>query len=541
MATTVAAEPSKPAAKVTRAGWYALFLVSSAQGLSLLDRQILSILAPAIKADLEIGDAELGLLYGTLFALFYALFSLPLGRLVDGWIRTRLLAFCILAWSMFAGISAFAQSFALLAVSRLGVGVGEAAAQPAANSIIFDTFPRERRGTAMAAMGVATALGLGLSMTLGGVVAGWWDARYPEGAFGFSGWQFAFLVASLPGLLLAWAIYRLREPERGAIDGITAPPDPAPFKASAAVLGAVTPGTNWYYLWSRKAGARQWTINLVSMAVILVACVFMARTLQGFSPRPDTRLFGLSFNAHELQWFVVGFGAFVILNLFQSLKLTDRPTFNVVLSPSLVLLMIVGGLQTSINYGVMGFTPSFLVREFGLSPAETGLQFGLLAAALGIAGPIIAGPLSDWLTVRMGATGRVWLTIFSLGISPFMSFWLFAATDLVSFYIRFALYSLVLTLWLPPIYSLYYDLVLPRMRGMTSSIYIIVSTLLGLGMGPYFVGIVSDRNEGDLALAITSLNVVGPVIVVILLYVLTRINRDESTVIERARAGGEAV
>ena len=541
MATTVAEEPLKPAARVTSAGWYALFLVSSAQGLSLLDRQILSILAPSIKADLQIGDAELGLLYGTLFALFYALFSLPLGRLVDGWIRTRLLAICILAWSVFAGLSAFAGGFALLAISRLGVGVGEAAAQPAANSIIFDTFPREKRGTAMAAMGIATALGLGLSMALGGVVAGWWDARYPDGAFGFSGWQFAFLVASLPGLLLAWAIYRMREPERGAIDGIVAPPDPAPFKASAAVLAAVTPGANWLHLWNRKAGARQWTINLVSLAVIIVVCVFMARTLQGFSPRPDTHLFGLSFNAHELQWFVVAFGAFVILNVFQSLKLTDRPTYNVVLSPSLILLMVVGGLQTSINYGVMGFTPSFLVREFGLSQAETGLQFGLLAAALGIGGPVIAGPLSDWLTARMGARGRVWLTIFSLGVSPFISFWLYAAPDVISFYIRFTLYSIILTLWLPPVYSLYYDLVLPRMRGMTSSIYIIVSTLLGLGMGPYFVGIVSDRNKGDLAVAITSLNVVGPVIVVILLFVLTRINRDESTVLERARAGGEPV
>src|SRR6187402_140857 len=296
MATTVADESPKPAAKVSRAGWYALTLVASAQGLSLLDRQILSILAPAIKADLKIGDAELGLLYGTLFALFYALFSLPLGRLVDGWIRTRLLAVCILAWSVFAGLSAFAGGFALLAISRLGVGIGEAAAQPAANSIIFDTFPRERRGTAMAAMGVATALGLGLSMTLGGVVAGWWDARYPDGAFGFSGWQAAFLIASLPGLLLAWAIYRLREPQRGAIDGIVSPPDPHPFKASAAVLGSVTPGANWLVLWSRKASAGQWAINLASLAAIVVVCVTMARQLQVYSPRPDTALFGMSFN-----------------------------------------------------------------------------------------------------------------------------------------------------------------------------------------------------------------------------------------------------
>ena len=128
MATTAADEAPGQSTKVSRAGWYALVLVSSAQGMSLLDRQILSILAPSIRADLGIGAAELGLLYGTMFALFYALFSLPLGRLVDGWNRTRLLAICIAAWSFFAGLSAFAGGFAVLAISRLGVGIGEAAA-----------------------------------------------------------------------------------------------------------------------------------------------------------------------------------------------------------------------------------------------------------------------------------------------------------------------------------------------------------------------------------------------------------------------------
>jgi len=543
MATTAIEGAPPQAAKVTRAGWYALVLVSAAQAMSLLDRQILSILAPSIRADLGIGDSELGLLYGTVFALFYALFSLPLGRLVDGWVRTRLLAICIAAWSFSAGLAAFAGGFALLAVSRLGVGVGEAAAQPAANSIIFDTFPRSRRGTAMAAMGVATALGLGLSMALGGVVAQWWDTRYAAGSapLGFSGWQFAFLVAAAPGLLLAWLIYRMREPLRGQMDGIATVEDPHPFRASAAVLGAVTPGANWFMLWHRKAGARQWATNLAGLAVILAACWIMVGVTQDFSPRPPLKALGLTIDPHVLQWFVVGFGAFVILNLFQSFKLTDKPTYNVVLSPSLILLMVVGGLQTSINYGVMGFTPSFLIGKFGLSPAETGLQFGLLAAALGIVGPVVAGPLSDWLTARMGARGRVWLTIFSLGVSPLFGIWTYSAEDPASFYLRFVGYSLILTLWLPPLYSLLYDLVLPRMRGITSSTYIIVSTLLGLGMGPYFVGIVSDQNGGDLGQAIISINLVVPAIVVCLLIVLLRINRDEATMIERARAGGEPV
>ena len=535
------AEPAPQSDRVSRAGWYTLALVASAQGLSLLDRQILSILAPSIKADLHIGDSELGLLYGTVFSLFYALFSLPLGRLVDGWIRTRLLAICIFAWSIFAGMSAFAGGFTLLAVSRLGVGVGEAAAQPSANSIIFDTFPRSRRGTAMAAMGIATALGLGLSMALGGVVAGWWDARFPQGAAGFSGWQFAFLVAAAPGLLLAFLISRLREPVRGGVDGIASPEDPHPFKASGAVLASVTPGINWLSLWSRKAPARQWAVNLIGLAVIVVFCWVMTGVTQRFSPRPPTDVLGLEIDPHAMQWFVVGFGAFVILNMFQSLRLTDRPTYNVVFSPSVILLIVVAGFQTSINYGVMGFTPSLLNRSFGLSQAQTGLQFGLLSAGLAMVGPIVAGPLSDWLTARVGAKGRVWLTIFSLGLSPIFGIWTYSAQDLTSFYVRFSVFSLILTLWLPPLYSLLYDLVLPRMRGVTSSIFIIITTLLGLGMGPYFVGIVSDRLHGNLAQAIISINVVWPAILACLLIVLWRVNRDETTVLDRARAGGELV
>ncbi|MGZ3270208.1 MAG: MFS transporter [Croceibacterium sp.] len=538
---TIADEAPPQSTRVSRAGWYALTLVSLAQGMSLLDRQVLSILAPAIKADLKIGDSELGLLYGTVFSLFYALFSLPLGRLVDGWIRTRLLAICIFAWSLFAGMSAFASGFGLLAISRLGVGIGEGASQPAANSIIFDTFPRARRGTAMAALGVTTSLGLGLSMTIGGVVAGWWDARYPGGAFGFKGWQAAFIIAALPGLLLAFLISRLREPVRGGVDGIISPPDPHPFKASGAVLASVTPGINWVSLWSRKAPARQWAVNLAGLAVIVLFCWMMMRITQAFSPRPATDVLGLHVDPHGLQWFIVGFGAFVILNMFQSLRLTDRPTYNVVLSPSVILLMVVAGFQTSINYAVMGFTPSFLNRSFGLSPAQTGLQFGLLAAALGMMGPIVAGPLSDWLTARMGGRGRTWLTIFSLGVSPIFGIWTYSATDPMTFYLRFTCYSLILTLWLPPLYSLLYDLVLPRMRGITSSMFIIITTLLGLGMGPYFVGIVSDRLHGDLGRAIISINVVWLPILVCLFVVLFRVNRDEATVLDRARAGGEQV
>ena len=84
-------------------------------------------------------------------------------------------------------------------------------------------------------------------------------------------------------------------------------------------------------------------------------------------------------------------------------------------------------------------------------------------------------------------------------------------------------------------------LVLPRMRGITFSTYMIIQTLLGLGIGPYMVGMVADQNGGDLGQAIISVNAVVPLLVLVLIVVLIRYRRDEASILDRARAGGEVV
>lgn len=523
--------------------WYALALVAATQAISLLDRNILAILAPAIKADLKIGDAEMGLLYGTVFALFYALFSLPLGRLADGWIRTRLLAITIIFWSIATGMAAFAGGFLLLMISRLGVGIGEAASQPAGTSLVYDFFPRRRRGTVMAVLAAAIAIGLGGSLVLGGGAADWWHARYPAGGapMGLAGWQFAFLVAASPGFVIAILLWRLREPERGAADGIATPRDPDPFGASLGVLGAVTPGVHWIALARRRASTRDWLVNLVILALIAIGVVAATRWTEAFSPRPPLVLGGVAVSPHALQWGVIGFGIFVIANLLQALRRSDAPTFAAIAtSPSLILCMAIGALQSVINYGVMGFTPSFLMKTYHLSPGMTGLQFGLLAAALGVVGPLIAGPLSDRISGGR-ARGRVWVTLFALGLSPLIAFWVYRAPTSGDFYLRFTLYSLVLTMWMPPLYAVLYDQVLPRMRGITASIYLFAMTIIGLGIGPYAVGLVSDATHGDLATAILSVNWVAPPIVVMLVVLALRVDRDQTSLLDRTRAAGEKV
>ena len=529
-------------ARLTHTAGYALALVALTNAMSLLDRNILAILSPRIKHDIGVGDAEMGLLYGTVFALFYALFSLPLGRLTDGWVRTRLLGVTLAFWSVATALAAAAHGFALLALSRLGVGIGEGAAQPAGISLAFDHYPKARRGFATAVIAAAIALGLGGSSVLGGVTADWWDHLHAggEAPLGLKGWQFAFLVAALPGFLLAVLLWRMPEPRRGRLDGIESPPDPQPFRASLALLGAVTPGTNWFALALRRAGAAYWGVNLLALVVVVAGSILLTRFTSTLSPRPPLHFGALAVNPHALQWGVVGFGALVVVNLLQRLRLADRPAFEVITrSPALLLCMGIAALQMMINYGTMGFTPSFLMKHYGLSPATTGLQFGVLAGALGIVGPMIAGPLSDRINARFPGAGRACVTLVSLGVSPLIAIWVFHAPDPAAFYSRFVLYSLVLTAWYPPLYAIMFEQVLPRMRGITASLYIIVYTLFGIGIGPFVVGMIADANGGNLAAAILAINWVAPAIVVMLIALALRVRRDEEQLLERARQGGE--
>jgi len=137
--------------------------------------------------------------------------------------------------------------------------------------------------------------------------------------------------------------------------------------------------------------------------------------------------------------------------------------------------------------------------------------------------------------------GRLYVTLASLVVSPFLGFMTFRAETLGAFYIGFSLYGLVLTMWLPPVYASFMDLVLPRMRGTVMSFYILTMTIVGLGLGPYAVGLLSDVNGGDLATAILSVYWLGPVLVLLTILILRALPKDEASLVDRARRAGEAI
>jgi len=187
-----------------------------------LDRQILSILAEDIRADLGLSDSSLGFLYGTAFAIFYAIFGIPLGRLADVTVRKNVIAGGLALWSTMTALSGTARGFGSLAFYRIGVGVGEASASPAAFSMLCDYFSPKLRATCCAIYSSGLYIGAGLGIFLGGLIVDRWNGAFPAGdaPFGLAGWQAAFMIVGLPGLLLAVRVWTLREPARGQSEGL---------------------------------------------------------------------------------------------------------------------------------------------------------------------------------------------------------------------------------------------------------------------------------------------------------------------------------
>lgn len=182
---------------------YTLAILLAVYACNFMDRQILAILKPAIKQELDLSDTQLGLLSGLAFTLFFATLGIPLGLWADRARRTSLVAAALFLFSGMTALSGLARGFGSLLLARIGVGVGEAGTNPASHAMIADLYVPEERSRAMALFAVGLHLGLLLGLLLGGLVS----QRY--------GWRAAFVAAGLPGLVLAILTYlTVEEPTR---------------------------------------------------------------------------------------------------------------------------------------------------------------------------------------------------------------------------------------------------------------------------------------------------------------------------------------
>lgn len=157
-----------------------------------LDRQILSILAAPIQADLGLSDTQMGLLGGIAFALLYSTLAVPLAVTADRTSRSWVITISLVAWSGFTALCGLAQNFWSIFLARLGVGIGEAGGVAPSYAIIGDYFPSSRRAFALSIYSLGIPLGSAAGVMLGGYIAARVD------------WRMAFIVVGLLGVLIAF-------------------------------------------------------------------------------------------------------------------------------------------------------------------------------------------------------------------------------------------------------------------------------------------------------------------------------------------------
>ncbi|MFY7838191.1 MAG: MFS transporter [Novosphingobium sp.] len=366
--------------------WLALSLLVLVAILNYADRFLIPGLAQPIKAHFAISDTMMGLLMGPAFALLYSLFTLPIARLADRRSRILIIAGGCAFWSFFTLLSGMATSPEMLALARVGVGIGEAAYQAPAAALIAAYFPVSERGRAFALMGTAIYIG-----QMGGLAGG-------PAIAAVSTWQSAFHVLGLIGIVVALATWLIvREPAR----------DPVAHAAPVLPLGQ--------------------TMRLLigTPSVRLLATVMALGSLSGvtfgmWGPALFERAYGLSTQAAGAT-FALSFGMPGLLGVLGFGFLADRLGKGDATVQLRLTALALGGATTAILLvtwsesltlarilavpaGLMGGGWSVGVLaglQYMLPNAHraTGTALVLLISSMfaTVLGPVLAGQLSDWI------------------------------------------------------------------------------------------------------------------------------------------------
>ncbi len=209
--------PAETAYPPAFTAWKAVGVLLILYALSMMDRQIVSLMVGDLKHDLALSDFQISLLQGFSFALLYSVLGLPFGMAVDRLPRRYVIFFGVLLWAGAATACGLAQNFPQLLAARTLVGAGEAALAPAAYSILADMFPKRRLTFALSIYTIGATIGSGASVMLGGVLLHFARNGVTLPILGeVHAWRFAFLATGAPGLLLAFLIFLIPEPKRGA-------------------------------------------------------------------------------------------------------------------------------------------------------------------------------------------------------------------------------------------------------------------------------------------------------------------------------------
>ena len=380
-----AAVPGGVAATALNGKW-ALVLLVAVGTCSAIDRLAVAIMGPAIAADLNLSDFQLGLMSGFGFAVVYLLFGLPLARMADRGNRVGLIAISVAIWSLFLILCSGVRNFAHLMICKAVISVGEVGVQPAAVSLVSDLYPRHRRGTALGILALGVPVGTAIGSTAGGYLAEVY------------GWRTALFILGIPGLVLAVLFYAtLREPRRGECQPTTAKNQPPPLSTVYRLL----------------AVKRSFWHLIIAVAVISIAV-----------------------------------------------------------------------------FGIGVFLPVYFTRVVGLGLGQTGVLNGIVGAVSTI-GYFSGGVAVDRLRQR-DERWHAWFAAIGVAVGAPFYMLAFHIMDPILATVLLTIGGATMFLYYTPVHLMLQSMVEARMRATVAFIFFFASGLVGAGLGPSLVGLISD-------------------------------------------------
>lgn len=367
--------------------WAAVAMLLVLYILHSVDKFVIAVVIEPIKHEFYLSDTKLGLLSGFGHAITFSIFVLPMGWLLDRFNRVKLLSAMLATWSFLTAIGTLATGFWFLFLMRMGVGAAETASAAGSQSLITSLFPLKKRVSAMGVVFSGTAIGTGLVFAIGGAVAQNW------------GWRYVFLLAGIPGLLLALLMwFKFPEPTRNH-DG-SAPLPPVPMREVARVflrskallltsLGSTIAAMNVASIWTWISPViiREQNFSLVEAGVIVGIAAGVMKFASGFLSGFVSSW--LSRGQLNRLWIVPTTAMVLTAPISLSLALVDSQLIAVVLVMALGLTL--GTHYAAPKTVIMTVAPPSMG---GSVAAMEQLMVNLIGAALG---PVLTGAISDRL------------------------------------------------------------------------------------------------------------------------------------------------
>ena len=393
-----------------------LYVLSAVALIDQIDVSILRGVLPQLEKEFGLSDFQLGLL-GFAFVFVNAIATIPAGWVADRYKRTKIIGWTLLSWSGLSALSAIAVNFPTLFAARAALGIGQAVDDPSSTSLLTDYYPPNIRGRVFSFQQISVFLGGGVGLALGAFVGN------------ALGWRWAFALVGMPGSLIAYFCFRLREPSRGEGD-LAATASVAPIEVQGLAPDVAGDGGA-----SAGMSAGEYAREAVRSLISEMKMIFGIRTMR---------------------YILIGVG---------------------------ILLFTVSG----VGYWLTVYHDRYSDMSYTQAAGFTAVTLALA----GIIGTLYGGGLADRV-YGSGPAGRIRLVsnaIFACAVLFLVSF----AQPIVPVRIVLQFLGvLAISMAFPALRASMMDVVPAESRGVSASAFALTSTVFGTALAPPLLGLLSD-------------------------------------------------